>query len=59
MQHFLIKADSKINDTPRPDLAAGSATGEVSAAEVFERARVTAKSDPTLKSIWDRLFDDS
>lgn len=59
MQHFLIKADSKINDTPRPDLAAGGAAREASAAEAFERARVTATSDPTLKSIWDRLFDDS
>ena len=56
MQHFLIKADSKFNDTPRPDLAA---TDEASAAERFERPRVTATADPTLKSIWDRLFDGS
>lgn len=59
MQHFLINADSKIIDTPRPDLPADGVTGEASATEIFERARVTAAADPTLQSIWDGLFDDS
>lgn len=56
MRHSLIKADSKINGTPRPDLAA---TDEASAAEIFECARATATADPTLKSLRDRLFDGS
>ncbi|HHX89893.1 MAG TPA: hypothetical protein GX700_09020 [Paracoccus sp.] len=58
MQNSLIKAERKINVTPRRNRASSGTTGEAAGAEIFERARVTAAADPELKGIWDRLFDD-